>query len=360
MINNFENIFKIKANIEDVRDEINSIPKGKYLCVQANSNEVIYIPHEEFYKLVSKAKSKPMINMHEDIEIGLGGSALTEKSIIKPDFSDLMKFLVEKINIVFENDNDEMIISSSEGIILELPWEDVSDKKIIVFREVISNKRKSFEEKTNNLLFVVSHAVKHGGEILEPIKEKMDEEIKSIYSLIGSLKTQEMPTHFKLQNVLLSIHTTKDSFKNTQWEKYNYVHFIMHGLDTGEICLENSDDHELVDPLSASDFLSILNGKNFELFFLSFCYSCGGVNTGESLAFKIIDEGISKYVIGYSYPVKGGPALLFATDFYDRFLNGDKDIQGNDRIKDFYKKSLLKCYNKNNIRNYVPFLYMYT
>ena len=100
--------------------------------------------------------------------------------------------------------------------------------------------------------------------------------------------------------------------------------------------------------------------KIFELFFLSFCYSCGGVNTGESLAFKIIDEGISKYVIGYSYPVKGGPALLFATDFYDRFLNGDKDIQGNDRIKDFYKKSFLKCYNKNNIRNYVPFLYMYT
>ena len=109
---------------------------------QANSNEVIYIPHEEFYKLVSKAKSKPMINMHEDIEIGLGGSALTEKSIIKPDFSDLMKFLVEKINIVFENDNDEMIISSSEGIILELPWEDVSDKKLLFSEKLFLTKEK--------------------------------------------------------------------------------------------------------------------------------------------------------------------------------------------------------------------------
>jgi hypothetical protein len=350
---------KIFGDFKVVKENIKNLSAGKYLYIETNfKSEPIYIPQEEFSGLLYQAKHKPEVDILTDsFDVGIG-VGIPVREVKKPDFSDLMRFLVEKIGVTFNDNQDEVIVASNNGIFLELPWEEVVDKKIFVFREVSPERKKETASSENGLLFIVSHAVKYGGENLEPIKEKLDEEIKN---LLDSLIDSETPSRFKLQNLFLSMHSTKDSMKSMQWAKFNYIHLIAHGLPTGEICLEDPTDHEKTDPISPADFLKIIGQYSFKLFFFSFCYSAGGVEAGESLAFQILSRGISKHVIGYSYSIGGQSASTFAKYFYDNLLNGDKNEKGEDRLKIIYKEALEKFYAKNNgMTEYVPFLYMYT
>lgn len=352
---------KIFGTFKAVKKDIESLSAGNYLYVETNlKSEPIYILQDEFSGLLYQAKHKPEIDaLADSFHVGIGvGVETSIREVKKPDFGDLMRFLVEKIGVTFGDDQDEVIVASNSGIFLELPWEEVVDKRIFVFREVSPETKRESENPENNLLFAVSHAVKYGGENLEPIKEKLDEEIKN---LLGSLIENETPSRFKLQSVFLSMHTTKSSMRSMQWEKFNYIHFIAHGLPNGEICLEDPTDHEKTDPISTTDFLEIVGHHSFRLLFFSFCYSAGGVDEGENLAFKILSKGIAKNVIGYSYSVGGQSASTFSKYFYDKLLNGDSDEEGKDGLKNIYKEALEHLYAKNHgITEYVPFLYMYT
>lgn len=344
-------VITISGNFKEVKEEVDSIPKGKYLYIETNlKSEPIYIPFEEFSNLVSQAKTKPKTNVpSSDSQIGTEEATLIGKSDQKPDFKEVMGFLLRKIEVSFENGNSEVVVLSDAGAFLELPWEDIVDKEIYVFRKTSKNKAEDETRSENNLLLLLSHAHENIG---EDLKKKMDEEVKGIFGLINSVIENEQQS-FRTEKVLLSKHTTKKSLESINWEEYNYAHLIMHGLPDGRLCLENPDKTKYKHPdfMSASEFLDILKEKNLSLIFLSFCFSGGGLDGDEeSLAFKLIKNGASKYVIGYRYPVGDSSAATFTKIFYEYLINGDE-------IERVYKTSLSKYY-ESGTKEYIPLLYM--
>lgn len=342
----------IAGSFKEVKEEIDSIPKGKYLYIETNlKSEPIYIPLEEFSNLISRAKTKPKTNVpSSDSQVGTEDDTPIERIGQKPDFKELMSFLLQKIDISFENHDNEVVILSDAGIFLELPWEDIANKKIYVFRKVPNSKAGGRVKTENNLLLLLSHAHENIGENL---KKKMDEEIKGIFALVNSVLENEQQS-FRMEKVLFSKHTTKKSLESINWEEYNYAHLVMHGLPDGKLCLENPDKTKYKQPdfMSASEFLNILKEKNLSLIFLSFCFSGGGLDGDEeSLALGLVKNSASKYVIGYRYPVGDSSAASFAKTFYEHLINGDE-------IERVYKSSLESYYEKSGTKEYIPLLYM--
>jgi hypothetical protein len=352
----------ILGSFREVKDSIDGLSPGKYLFIESNiKDSPIPILYEEFMGLFAAAKSEPLKNKPLIEQVGLATDfdlIPTKKQLT--NFDDLMAILAKKIEIIFPVNEDELVVTSSEEIFLQLPWEVLVKQKIFVYREVIVEDDKNFEEKPqNNLMFLVSHATKDGGTILKPIKEGLDDEIREVYSLISSIKTDEMANHLKFNKVLLSIHTTRDSLNDVHWNEFNYAHLIMHGLEDGRICLESPDDHKQIEGVTIPEFIKLIEKHSFKLFFLSFCYSGGGTKSGDNLSYLIVRKGISKYVIGYSYSVDGRLAASFAKCFYAKLLNGAQDGQGNDKIKSIYKEALEKYYVDNPGAKDLPFLYLY-
>lgn len=350
-------MINIECILLERKESTSDGPRGKYLEIKTYPTEKAkFIDYNKFVEFYGNAISNEQ-NSAIPLEISVGDAGANipiEKSDKKPDFRLLMEFLLEKIDLTLKS-TDELTISSNYWAFLELPWEDYSEKGVC--REVITEKKSNFDnEENNNLLFLLSHATKYEGKNLEPIKKNLDQEIKDIFSIISDLKQDESPSHFRLDNVHLSLHTTKETIKGLSWEKYNYMHFVMHGLSDGKIVLEVAKDYEAADSISIAELVETLNGKDFKLLFFSFCFSGGGIKN-ESLAFKILYEGISKYAIGYNYPVGGESASEFAKNFYGLLLNGKKDHEGRNDIKGVYMRSLDK-YKANGTKKYIPLLYI--
>ncbi|MCK9587911.1 MAG: CHAT domain-containing protein [Terrimicrobiaceae bacterium] len=359
--NQEKRIIKIFGDFKEISGRnVNGISEGRYLYIETIPNgQETYIPFQKFQELVSEAKTLSSTKVFtEESQVKSSVDVLKQETIRSPDFKELLNYLVTKINLSLKNGEDEIVVTSEEAIFLELPWEDIVEEKISVIREVIPQANNDFEERENNLLLLVSHAEELNGNNLTSLREKLDDEISDIYSLVGSIKKNEIPKSYKLQTILLSIHTTKELLKSLQWEKYNYVHLIMHGINTGELCFETVQNHKVVDSMTIEELLGTLKSYHFQLLFFSFCFSGGGVNSSESLAFQIVRRGISKYVVGYSSPVGENSASLFAKYFYDILLNGTTNERGGFQLEAVYKEALKKYYSEKSNTKYVPYLYV--
>jgi hypothetical protein len=345
---------RIFGSFKEAKEEVAGHPPGKYLYIETSQGgEPVYIPHGEFTDLLQKARSRPKINAPINVpQVGVGEEIFTEKTNQGPDFAEMMDFLAQKINLGSDGTEKEMTVTviSDAGVFLELPWEDIANKEIYVFRRVTKSENKDKEvRRENNLLLLLSHAHEDLG---EDLKKKMDEEVRGIFALLNFFLENEQQS-FRMQKILLSKHTTKQSLESINWGEYNYIHIIMHGLLNGELVLENPDkaQYKYPDPMSMVEFLDILKGKNLDLIFLSFCFSGGGLDgEQESLAVQLTKHDASQYVIAYSYPVGDTSAASFAKIFYEYLINGSE-------IEQVYKKALQKYYQLSSAGKYIPLLY---
>lgn len=322
--------------------------KGVYLNIKTNLNagSPIIIPYTEFEVLYSKARQSSDVPK-EDLGIGeIGSIPLEVTNKQNPNYKDVMVFLLEKLNFKTEHvANNDLIVQSDVWTFLELPWEEIGEGKLSVIRKVICKNDKDVED-NNNLLLLMSHAHENVG---KDLKEKIVEEIESIYGAM----IKHTQTSFRVNSILLSQHTTVESIKLISWNLYNMIHLMMHGDKDGSLCLENPDHqkYKQVDKFSSSDFLSLIKDRCFKLIFLSMCYSGGGIEGKESLAFNIVKSGCSKYVIAYSNAVGEDSARLFADSFYKNLITGN-------RIEEVYKSSLATYRSTlNNKDYYMPLLY---
>lgn len=344
---------EITCSFVQNKEDQGGLPAG-YLCIIKRSGQPKYIPYVIFKEQYDRAKnSRDPLSENPNI-----GSSKDLTSILnvasRPDFADLMRLLAHHLEIQDDELNDtqnELIINSNSATLLELPWEEIVDSRIFVIRRVENeNNLEYFKESANNFLYLLSHSFK--GHSLSPIKINLDNEVENIFSLIPEILKEEAISRFKLSNISLSVHTTNDSLKNIRWEEYRYIHIIAHGLNSGKICLECDHDHEIVDEISFSDFLMMIKNFTFRFLFFSFCYSGSGCREGENLAFNAVNNGISKYTIGYSYGVGDESASLFTKCFYHHLLN-KKD----ETIENTYKKALGDYYRSRGTTKYIPLLF---
>ncbi len=342
----------------EVRDIIEQKPEdltpGRYLFIDKDGSS-INIPFSEFQGFYEESernlepvKSDPEFGVDENIK-----TVIPEKSSM-PDYKRVLAYLIERISITsgdFGEDKDELIIESSFGNFLELPWEDIAQGKIFVLRRVVGEKKNNYENTFNNFLFVVSNShITANGEVAD-LKEKLREEVLAIVHQAMDV----IPKEFKVGDMHIAKHTTKSSFSSLPWDKYNYIHIIMHGDDKGGLCLETEgvDNYKVQDIIGIDDVASMLTDKKFFLLFFSICHSGGGVDGNNSLAFHIANNGISKYAIGYRLSVGEDSASTFAQIFYKILLSGQHAVE------EVYKKSLAEYYSKPISNNgYMPLLYI--
>lgn len=334
-----------------------NLPQGKYLYINKNDS-LISIPFSEFQSYYEESKRDMDSYLPEPSFQSEEQAVVPEKSS-GSDFKKIINYLIEKIAITesdFNSTNNELIIESGFGNFLELPWENVAKNKVIVFRRVPGETKNENKKTLNNLLFVTSNSVLSNEGEAADLKDMLKDEISAIiqHAILA------IPKDFKIDDMHISKHTTKHSFKALQWESYNYVHFIMHGHDNGGLCLEEKDldRYKSQDVMNIDEVISALDGKNFTLLFFSFCNSSGPRNGDSSLAFNITNKGISKHAIGYRFGVGQNSAFAFAEIFYKILFNGfGKDKQN--IIEEVYKKSLLEYYTEPTTnKDYVPMLYV--
>ena len=352
---------RISCELKDnKKDNPENLPEGKYLYIYSKkSTTPITILFSEFQGRYDEAKRSSTLTLSDPGIGSIGGQIITTEKDSRPDFKTVMSFLTEKVSISDSdfNEDDELIIESGFGTFLELPWEKITTKNVFVFREAIGNKNINNPEPVNNLLFIISNSnISVDGE-LPDLKNKLKAEVlKIIDQTVGAI-----PKAFYINNINVLKHATQDKLKSVSWNNYNYVHIIMHGDKNGGLCLEKTeiDKYKIQDIMTTDKIIEVLDGKNFLLLFLSFCYSGGGLDNGSnSLAFQITSRGIARYVIGYRYGVGEDSALTFAESFYKTLVSGLGSDQ-QDRLKEVYKKSLSEYWKDPKQKNgYQPMLYI--
>lgn len=358
---------RISCKIEEVKKDVGNPSEGKYLSVYIATKE------NEYFKSISLSEYQSFYegiilegdNLSEGSGVTIGGdfsnSLTMDSKMGRPNFDKMMQYLSKEMGIDSEyfTDSEELTVESDFGNFVELPWEDITDKRIIVIRRAIGIDLNEINDDVNNLLFIASNSNKYfdGGSAAD-LREKMKDEILGVIAL-NSLGVASKD--FKLDNIHISKHTTEESFEALPWDKYNYIHMIMHGDDKGGISLEYSNEgyYKMRATMNIDKVIKILSDKKFLLLFLSFCYSGGGCVYGcESLAFRIAKNKISKYVIGYRYGIGEESALTF-TDIFYRFLLSSSAKNEKNRIEKIYKESLIEYFKNPKFNSdYMPLLYI--
>lgn len=353
---------EISAEFIFIEKDLGSTKSGNYLRIQMDDNpEPIYLPREEFEIAYELATTKAVV---PEKEIGIGTADdlfVSEVENIRPDFSGLMKLLVDKVGINddnFQAGESELSVHSNSPRFLELPWEAITSKEIYVFRKTKKGKKADYQPKSNHILLVTSHAENNSGQTLKP---KMDEEVLGIFKILEGLIRDELPKFLKLGSIDLLHHTTRNLLQITGWNKYNYSHFILHGLQNGNLCLEDADEYKKSEEMPIAEFIELLSVANLKFCFFSFCFSGGGLNTdGGSVAFQVVHKGISQYAIGYSYPVGDGSASKFSGHFYSYLLNGNRINPADEvDIACVYREAIKRYYqDAKHSHRYTPLLYI--
>lgn len=346
---------ELKCRIEKINKNQEGLPEGNFLIVNFNKGEDVFIFFEEFNKQYEAASRErgandSLIEINNDDNIQ---PAINER----PNYKNLLQYLSNKLGIsetTFKDDNI-LIIESSFGNFLELPWEEIVDTRIIVLRKVISNKKTNPEHTHNSLLFILASSnINHNGR-LPDLKDKIADEINSITKKI----ILAAPKDYNIKDVRILKSITRELFSSLPWEEYNFIHFLMHGDENGGICLESKDDNNYKnqDIICIADVISCLREENFLLMFFSFCFSGGGVNGANSLSCQLTNEGITKYAIGYRNEVGEKSARNFSNIFYNILLDGYAKGTGQ-HIEETYKKAMTDYSKILPDMKYLPLLFI--
>jgi len=353
---------KITAELQLIkRDNNMGLSAGKYLSVSINnSGKPSYIDIDEFVKNCKPKKSVRNIVLPAVIAIGqdnIDENIQTQTS--RPDYTVAMNYLKETIGIndtYFNDDENELIIESNFGNFLDLPWEDLKSN-ICVFRRIFGGKRFTPNIKHNNLIFLISYADKNNDGEQGILKTEIKDEVVGIASYL----LDSEPKFFRIENIHMQKHMTKEKINSIKWSDYSFVHIIMHTTEKGELCFENPDmdRYKESDSVSPREFIKIFKNKRILLLFLSTCYSGGGVKDDDCLAFQVVYSGIAEHAIGYRYGIKEKLAASFSKMFY-RLLSNGHELNNTNQLELIYKQALAEYYKENpesKIDNYIPIMY---
>ncbi len=344
----------LTCSLIDYNEPPTGVAKGRYLQLIINNNPAILIDYNEYLNQFNSSKEIRDTLSTTDYSVLTGEQEIIGSDIEKESGrlgrNIILTYLASKIgSTVFETASKVKVVSDVSSI-LELPWEEINNNKLIVLRKYKTTHQIKCNLPINNMVILMSHA--HDG-IGGDLKKTMDEEINSIYESIRVLRVNNQST-FRIDNILLSKHTTRTSIKNIDWKSFNFVHLITHGDMNGSIALERPEPeyYKIPDTLSKNDFVELLAEYNFRLIFLSYCYSGGGnLNNEDSLAFQLVKNGISEYCIGYRDPVLESAAKNFSSIFYEYLLLGEDIIET-------YKQSLDRFCSMSSNRKDIPYLYL--
>lgn len=322
---------------------------GKYVKVSSNLNDNTFsISIDDFEEKILDTSGSSEFN-DPDIE---KESTRNLSSDIIPH-TEFVRSITNKLGIDSYDTNviDYVLVVSNASILLELPWEKLKfGPNMIVVRKLDRIDVKSTSVQNNNMLVLLSHA-RNG--ISDDIRKYMNIEVDEINKAVNFLK-DETQSSFRIEKILISKHTSIRSLDDIDWASYSIIHMIIHGESNGDLCFETDNIFRYKTPhkLSQKNFLEKIHDFKFNLFFASSCYSAGGLLlNNDSLAYKIVEQGISNSSIGYRNPVGETFAKNFASYFY-QYLTGGFDVI------DVYKKSLRKVYEENLVTNYIPFLFV--
>lgn len=331
------------------------VPIGKYLELAINDNPIVRVDYNEYLNQYESNKElrDPLLPVEYSALSGVEetGALDSKKESGRLGRNIILSYLTSKIDTNLLSGATKVKIVSDVSSVLELPWEEINDNNSIVLRKYKTDSPTKCDlSSINSMIILMSHA--HEG-VGGDLKKIMDDEINSIYESIRILHENNQPT-FRIDNILLSKHTTKTSIKNVDWKSYNYIHLIAHGDANGNIALERPEpeNYKIPDTFSKNEFMELVESHNFKLVFLSYCYSGGGnTNNEDSLAFQLVKNGISEYCIGYRDPVLESAAKNFSSIFYEYLLLGQDIIET-------YRQSLNRFYSIRSSRKDIPYLYI--
>lgn len=345
---------------ENTPEKPPDLQPGPYLEVGVTAEQQLkYIDWNKFVSKKRESKEVKTVSLSEaGIAAAPTGTRTDEETLIEKNVGSeiALDFLLSEIGIKSEDllGSDELVVYSNLGDFLELPWESFTKTAVAVirkFNDLGGSEEQLLKNKNNNLLVLMSHAYQGMG---DNISKVMNQEIANIYESAHFLRSQR-ESAFRIDSIHLSKHTTKDVVEHRiHWGDFNLVHLIMHGDSIGRLGLEKPERDQYTHPdlISKDDFIQAIGPTEFDLVFLSLCYSGGGLDGDEnSLAFQLVRGKKAKYVIGYRAAVGEFSARDFSKDFYENIISGLA-------ISEVYKKTLLDYYKVKPESKYTPFLYM--
>lgn len=265
-----------------------------------------------------------------------------------------LSHIVEGLSIdedLFQRDN-ELIVESNVGQILELPWEDIHDS-LVVFRKVAGSTACKIDDCRNNILFLISSADIIDGNNEPNLKAKIQKETTGI---IGHAINID-PKHVKIDSIHVIKHATEEMLKSIPWDNYDLIHIMMHSTNSGELCLESTDlyNYKVGVPLKIQGLVDKFNESKFRLIFFSSC-NTGRTSDNSNMAFHVAQDGVAEYAIGYKDKIGESSAEEFAGKFYDYLFSSSRMD-----IFEAYKKAVIDYFGKEPSRKqlgYVPMLYI--
>jgi hypothetical protein len=331
-------------------DEVYKIAKGIYLevsCNHPNSKKglIPYNIFEEVFSIRQNISVTPEIGQLNDQLQGISQPLNVTANLPRQDALDLV---LQQIGLYkYTVKDSDLIIKSNFSPFFELAWESIITENLCVYRKTIHKKfNKNTDGVANSIGILMSHSFKDVG---RDLKEYMDQEVQSIISILLTNNTSK----FRTENIMLVKHTNVQTILDVLEKKLTMLHLIMHGDENGNLCLENSDrsKYKIVEKLPSDKFVEMIRGNGYNLIFLSMCNSGGAQkNLEDNLAYKIIKNAGSSYVVSFIGPVGEKSAKEFSEEFYGLLVNGES-------IEAIYKEALVKYKVKTNRNKYIPVLY---
>lgn len=342
-------VIKGSSVIERSKDVSGEIKLSHYLQVDTSFGIRSRIPFDEYREIYEKSigENKPVM---QGIDIGdpeqLGQSVGFASA--GNDLNPVLGLLLQKLDVPSGDNltsNQELFIQSELAEFLELPWESVVDKTY-VFREVIhAEDIVENNNAKNGFLVMMSHAHLPNK---NNIGNDLNEEVVDMFDQI----TKNNKDSFKIDEMFFLKHSTRTTVTETKWEKFKYLHIVLHGEEDGRLCLENAMYYDQIDYLTKDEFVSLLNAESrphFVLIFLSFCFSGGGAEQA-SLAFDLVRTGVTENVIAYTGGVGSPSAKKFSKIFYNFLTCGDLPRLAFQKAMDKYK-------SENQNPEYLPMFF---
>jgi len=358
-LDNLDKLDKIEvgAKIVNINEEGGELPPGKYLyvfyeSVKENIKKETYIPFPEWSKKISKTRTmrnkiveRSELNVYSNSNsISQHGQQNVKQDVRygKIDYTPLINFVLGRIGVDANTLNGKgevkVIIRSSFQLFTELPWENVApNSNIYVIREVPQDSsyiNRSVIANSNNLLLLTSYAryLPNGLSL-----DQLDEDIKRETNNIIHSVVDRNEVRFRFNKVSLYKNTTKEEIKNINIKDFKYIHFIMHIIPSG-ICFSEDSmfRYRYIDNMPHDDFIHLLIRKlkknKINMIFFSTCYSAGGQDSNKfdnvtNLAFKIVEKGISNYVIGCYDEAKSNLLPDISKFFYEKLIANNGDIE---------------------------------
>lgn len=335
--------------IKKERDVSGDMKLSHFLQINTSLGTEEKILFEDYQKAFEKTftSSIQLIENTPDIDPLLLGLAVGNTQVSRPEQNAVLSLILEKLSFPTDfklSETKEIRIQSEHAEFLELPWETLSNNSYVL-REVIHPENLTTgSNPENGFIILMSHA--H-----QPNKPNIQSDINDEILDIIDKVTKNNKDSFKIENIQFLKHGTTSSVSSVDWNKFKYLHVVLHGEKNGSLCLENEANYDQIEFISKENFIQLLKRKNsFKLVYLSFCFSGGGSETS-SLAFDLIKNGITESSLAYANGVGSPSAMKFSNFFYNFLTLGHIP-------KDAFQSALERYKKEHPTSDYIPMLFL--